>query len=170
MYYSLAHFQVVTTLAHCHYRGPGLVSAFSATPQHTRNTNDHLATKTQEIFEDAARAPQERRKSAARAKQSTDSRQLGGSVGRIWFSRQFVLYVLFPTGNHRHDIPQRVCNSHHGQNMKPASGFRLTTAKATRKRCFWWLGWFSFLHTEPANFCHDVLQDIRQAKPDIRPA
>ena len=147
MYYSLAHFQVVTTLAHCHYRGPGLVSAFSATPQHARNTNDHLATRAQEIFEDAARAPQERRKSAARApqerrksaaraKQSTDSRQLGGSVGRIWLSRQFVLYVLFPTDNHRHDIPQRVCNSHHGQNMKPASGFRLTTTKATRKQCF----------------------------------
>ena len=79
-----------------------------------------------------SRMPQERSKSAARAKQSTDSRQLGGSVGRIWFSRQFVLYILFPTGNHRHDIPQRVCNSCHGQNMKPASGFRLTTTKATR--------------------------------------
>ena len=40
---------------------------FSATPQHTRNTNDHLATKAQEIFEDAARAPQERNKALTAA-------------------------------------------------------------------------------------------------------
>ena len=88
---------------------------FLATPQHARNTNDHLATKAQEIFEDAARTVFKRSK-------STNSRQLGGSVGRIWLSRQFVLYLLFPTDNHRHDIPQRVCNSCHVQIRNPQAG------------------------------------------------
>ena len=40
---------------------------FLVTPQHTRNTNDNLAAKAQEIFEDAARAPQEHNKALAAA-------------------------------------------------------------------------------------------------------